>query len=204
MVEARQCLICQKIFTPKRCAIYCSKICWWKSPKGKKLQKRVNSHPKWIEKKRECARKNSRSIEGQNYRRWFASKKHLRLALQSLGLKSSGEENVSYLYATLRGAAKCIEIQSPSGRQLGQPDAKESCVEFKIGMDCLRFTQLIYNVFHGDKGKVRWFPSWDSLERLLEKKGRDESLFFNSYLSYLRWCEKQMLSTVKRRKQKCN
>jgi hypothetical protein len=98
--------------------------------------------------------------------------------------------SISRLYKLL---VKSVYNNKERANQLlkgGHPDCRQAFVEFKIGVDYLRGNQLIFDILNGRKGRVRWLPSWDSLELTLEKKGKDQSILFSSYLSYLKWCEK--------------
>jgi hypothetical protein len=109
----------------------------------------------------------------------------LRRALRVFGQdeKGTGEE----LYRRLVKAVNSNNLTARASFKGGRPDAYETGVEFKSGIDNLRGGQLVLDILEGNKNKVRWFPSWDSLERLLEKKGRDESILFDSYLSFVVW-----------------
>jgi hypothetical protein len=195
LIVARICKTCRKTFTPKRCAIYCSKACWWASPQGRKLQKK--RYPKYMEMKREYARKNLRTKEGQDYARGNGSRQEMYVALSQIGIGVTKSNNITELFYLLKRAVKRSKKKFLT--EFGKPDCQGVGVEFKIGIDYLRTTQLLYNVATKNRLKVRWFPSWDSLELMLEGKGEDESLLFDSYLSYLQWCEKQMLQSLKRK-----
>jgi hypothetical protein len=71
----------------------------------------------------------------------------------------------------------------------GTPDAQETRVEFKFGVDLLRAHQIIFDILKKRTGKVRWLPSYDSLERTLQGN-KNRSILFSSYLSYIMACDK--------------
>jgi hypothetical protein len=68
----------------------------------------------------------------------------------------------------------------------GIPDASEEGVELKIGFDRLHGSQLVRNVLSGQTFKVRWFESYDDLERTL-RDGQDRSKLFQSYKDFILW-----------------
>lgn len=68
----------------------------------------------------------------------------------------------------------------------GIPDAEKSNVEFKIGLDRLHAGQLVKNILCGQKFQVRWFPSYDSIEKMFQT-GEDESKVFQSYKEFILW-----------------
>lgn len=68
----------------------------------------------------------------------------------------------------------------------GIPDASESNVEFKVGFDRLHAGQFVRNILLGQTAKVRWFPSYDSIEKKFQT-GRDDSKVFQSYKEFILW-----------------
>ena len=198
-MKEKRCLCCKIEFRPKRNGRYCSKKCFMKSPERKAWERK---HNRSIGRINEWRRRNDsfdykeqqrlwrKSQRGQIVLRRSESIRNLNRAIKTLTPTDEYKKvSIADLYRALiyrisknpRGAKKLIKG--------GIPDAAGASVEFKAGFDVLRPSQLIYDILKGRKGKVRWLPSWDSLELTLEKKRKDESILFDSYLSYLLWCE---------------
>lgn len=129
------------------------------------------------------------SAEGRKAWHRGMSKFNLQSAIEKLqGSRFKNYQSIQDLYNRLVDIVSKNKKEAEKMIKGGTPDAEQSFVEFKFGRDTLRPNQIILDILKGRNGKVRWLPSWDSLELTLEKKKRDESILFDSYLSYLKWC----------------
>lgn len=198
-MNARRCETCNRWFRNRKGVRFCSRLCCRRRPEYKKILSEREKEPRNLIRKL----KYLNSLKGR--RAWLRSlcRFEIRKALRCLGALAKPTTTI-LLYERLVKVVNRNKKKSGDSIISGVPDCKRIGVEFKIGIDYLRKDQLIYDILHGRKGKVRWLPSWDSLELWLEKKGRDESLFFDSYLSYLKWCDSKKLNYIKGEKQYAN
>jgi hypothetical protein len=124
-----------------------------------------------------------------SYRR-VANKIELRKAIRLLiGVQIRTKTDVASLYEELVQAVNKNKIKAKRIFKGGIPDAVGSNVEFKFYLDSLRAAQLVLDILGNCKGKIRWVPSYDSLEKTLSG-GENESRLFDSYLEYLLACER--------------
>jgi len=185
------CEICKNWFVCRhRDTRWCSQACYRKTEQYIKSER---NRPKYMSPETRKRRKEYwQSPAGRASFRRVGTRMELRRSLEKLGLVDSIQPNQSFksLYKTL---IEMVYKDKPKAKELlkgGKPDCHKTLVEFKVGIDFLRGNQLVFDILNGRKGKVRWLPSWDSLELTLEKKKKDKSILFSSYLSYLKWCEK--------------
>ena len=176
------CLKCGEEFLAKNGpARFCSRLCYrrylrknptpLKKEKGRKLQYWGTSAG------RASYRRNAHRIE-------------IRKALMRLaGPMILFRIDVSFLYKKLVEAVNRDKKKAVRVLEGGTPDAVDTYTEYKFGIDGLRASQMILDILGGHKGKVRWIPNYDSLEITL-RGGKNESILFESYLSYLQACEK--------------
>ena len=68
----------------------------------------------------------------------------------------------------------------------GTPDARESRVEFKIGLDRLHDDQFVWNICNGHDSRVRWAQSYDDIEEFLSG-GINRTRLFESYKDFILW-----------------
>ncbi len=176
----KKCRICKRPFKASRKnARFCSVRCYRKSPAAKAWQKVYDASPAKL--------KYWYSEAGRLAWRRNASKKQILVALERLGVPPQTTE-VRSLYHELREAVSSNELRAKKVLRGGNPDAREGYVEFKFGIDILRADQLISNILNGDLSKVRWLPSWDALEKILDG-GLNDSSLFDSYYDFITWCQ---------------
>jgi phytoene dehydrogenase-like protein len=111
----------------------------------------------------------------------------IKRGLKILGVAFEKYEPTIRLYRKFAAAVKQNKEKAAALFKGGIPDAAKTGVEFKAGIDSLRAQQLVADILRGRKSRVRWFPSWDSLELMLEGKKKDESTLFGSYFSFIKW-----------------
>jgi len=176
----KKCDLCKKGFNATRnSAKYCSKRCYRRSPEAKEWQKTYDASPAKL--------KYWYSSAGRaSYRRGM-TRHELRVAIKLMG--GEQKKSITDSYYHLVELVKNNEKKAKKILKGGAPDAIEGLVEFKFGIDSLRSHQLLSDILMKRKGRVRWIPSWDSLEKTLAGE-RNESILFDSYLSYLQWCDK--------------
>jgi hypothetical protein len=102
------------------------------------------------------------------------------------GERSQRGTSLENLYSLLIEVVKKNRIKAKKKFPHGIPDAEKSGVEFKIGLDRLHAGQLVRNILLGQKTRVRWFPSYDSIEKKFQTD-RDDSKVFQSYKDFILW-----------------
>lgn len=131
-----------------------------------------------------------RSPAGRASYRRNGNKIELRKALRGLGgIKIRLKADTTSLYKELVVAVNKNKEKAKKLLYGGSPDAIGTRTEFKFGLDYLRDAQIILDILNGRKSKLRWVPSYDSLEMTL-RGNKNESILFDSYLSFLQACEK--------------
>jgi hypothetical protein len=114
----------------------------------------------------------------------------LRKALRRLvGAQIRLKTDVASLYQELVEAVNDNKTKAKRVFKGGIPDAAELNTEFKFGLDGLRAGQIVLDILGNCHGKIRWIPSYGSLEKTL-RGGENESFSFKSYLSYLKACDR--------------
>lgn len=176
------CRGCETVFLAKAArARFCSKNCY---------RRYWRHNPRWV--KEEKVRKMNywRGSSGRASFRRCGNKMELRKALTKMvGIKVRSKVDIPTLYKELVSAVRNNKKKAKKMLHGGFPDAVKLRVEFKIGIDYLRSDQLILDILHGCKGKVRWARSYDSIESVL--RGRiNKTILFSSYLKYLLSCER--------------
>lgn len=183
------CEICGNWFVCKhRDVKHCSLRCWRKSlsPEERKRRNKYKSSPE------AKARKLIywKSSAGRAGFRKVANRIELRKALKYFGETFNiNETDLKTSYLKLVASVNKNRKLAKDVIKGGAPDARNSFVEFKFGIDSLRADQLILDILIGRKGKVRWIPSYDDLEKTLRGR-KNRSVLFDSYLTYLTSCEK--------------
>jgi hypothetical protein len=176
----KTCETCESEFDAKRKnARFCCVRCYRKSPAAVAWQKDYDASPPKL--------KYWYSEPGRLAWRRNASKKQILVALERMGATPQSTE-VNGLYLELREAVGENEAWAREILKGGHPDAREGYVEFKFGVDFLRSDQLISDILDGCRSRVRWLPSYDALEKILQGGPNDSSLF-DSYQSYIIWCQ---------------
>lgn len=192
MIE-RVCPICHKKFLKRGGTTFCSRQCYRKTPKMIKWQREYDRSRD--NKVRRLKFWNSPAGRAQH--RIGMSKQYLYKIVDSLsGKRFPRNTQVQDLYVRAVMLIKNNPEKAKRKFPGGDPDAKELRVEFKIGLDSLRSSQFVQNALSGHKNKIRWFPSYDSVE-LLARGGENGSKLFNSYLEYLIACEKSRCFDLK-------
>jgi hypothetical protein len=177
----KKCQTCKKKFDAERkSARFCSKRCYRRSPEAKAYQKNYDATSP-------AKLKYWYSEPGRLAYRRNASKKQIIVALERLGVVPESRE-AGKLYYQLVDAVMNRDEKAREILRGGIPDAKDGWVEFKFGIDFLRADQLIADILEGRRSKVRWLPSWDALEKILEGGVNDSSLF-DSYQNFISYCE---------------
>jgi hypothetical protein len=103
-----------------------------------------------------------------------------------LGERPKRLTSLEDLYPLLVTAVKTNRRKAKERFPHGIPDAENFNVEFKVGFDRLHSGQLVRDILFGQRTKVRWFPSYDSIEKKF-KTGVDDSKVFQSYKDFILW-----------------
>lgn len=154
-----------------------------------KVIQRRNYMRKWRREHPTAARRRVRNAFDKHPTR-YAHQRHASEIKYAL-LKISGEKpaklsSLEFLYEHLVVAVKRNKRKAAKKFPHGKPDAFSSGVEFKIGLDRLHSGQLVRDILIGQTTKVRWFPSYDSIERKF-RTNYDKSKVFKSYKDFILW-----------------
>lgn len=115
------------------------------------------------------------------------SASELRLAIRMITDKDASRlTHLSALYDILRSVVLKHQEKSKKLFPFGLPDAQKLGVEFKIGLDRIHSGQLVKNILSGETFKIRWFRSYDDIERRF-RGGSDRSILFQSYKDFILW-----------------
>jgi hypothetical protein len=113
-------------------------------------------------------------------------KEQMRHVIRTLGGKTPRAASSKELYSMLVKLVQKDRVTAKRKFPFGIPDAKNLKVELKIGFDRLHKSQFIWNILNGHDCKIRWFPSYDALERAIRGK-LGVGKIFRSYRDFILW-----------------